>query len=168
MELRPTTELLGECRVEAFHLEVQDTYGVPDEDEAFQAFIRNEEYDYREWFQDWYRLAQELTGRGVGISRVRVVTVPHSDYQRWSLIIAALNIEAGEDIRYLPRHEAGEVPADDFWLLDNKTVGFNLSGEDGRGTGSSAVTADPVIVDQCLQAKELLWGKATPFAEYAQ
>ncbi|MGW4770256.1 DUF6879 family protein [Nocardia sp. NPDC004278] len=168
MELRPTTELLRECQTEAFHLEVQDTYGVPDEDEAFRAFIANEPYDYREWFQDWYRFVQELTGRGVSMSRVRVVTVPHTDYQRWSLVIAGLNVEAGEEIRYLPRHLAGGVPTDDYWLLDNKAVAFNLSDKDGRGTGSSAVTTDPVIVGQCLRIKERLWGMSTLYTEYVQ
>ncbi|WP_067803529.1 DUF6879 family protein [Nocardia beijingensis] len=168
MELRPTTELLRECRSEAFHLEVLDTYGVPDEDEAFRAFVNGEPYDYRAWFHDWYTFVEDLMADGVSVSRVRVVTVPHSDYQRWSLVIAALNVEAGEDIRYLPRHLAGEVPSDDYWLLDNKAVAFNLSDKDGRGTGSSAVTTDPVIVGQCLRIKEQLWGMSTPYPEYAQ
>lgn len=168
MELRPTTELLRECRSEVFHLEVRDTYGVPDEDEAFRAFINEEPYDYRTWFHDWYTFVEDLTARGVSVSRLRVVTVPHSDYQRWSLGIAALNVEAGENVRYLPRHLAGEVPTDDYWLLDNEAVAFNLSDKDGRGTGNSAVTTDPVIVGQCLRIKERLWGMSAPYAEYAQ
>jgi hypothetical protein len=167
LELRPTTELLRECRSEVFHLEVLDTYRVLDEDEAFRAFVNDEPYDYRAWFHDWVTFVEDLTVHGVSVSRVRVVTVPHSDYQRWSLVIAGLNVEAGEDIRYLPRHLAGEVPAEDYWLLDNEAVAFNLLDKGGRGIGNSAVTTDPVIVGRCLRAKERLWSISTPFTEYA-
>lgn len=45
-----------------------------------------------------------------------------SQYQRWLLALATLNAKAGEDIRYLPRHLAGDVPADSFWLLDDETA----------------------------------------------
>nr|WP_330183241.1 DUF6879 family protein [Nocardia sp. NBC_01503] len=107
MDFRPTIELLREARHDAFHLEVRDRYGVPGEDEPFQRFLNNEPFDYREWFRDWSQFVQTLTGSGVSVSRLRVVTVPHSEYQRWSLTIAPMNVEAGEDVRYLPRHEAG-------------------------------------------------------------
>ncbi|WP_370450401.1 DUF6879 family protein [Nocardia otitidiscaviarum] len=168
MEFRPTTELLRECRHEAFHLEVRDSYGVPSEDEPLQRFLNNEPFDLRAWFQDWYDFVQELTTRGVSVSRVRVVTVPHTDYQRWLLALTALNTEAGEDIRYLPRHLAGEVPPDDWWLIDNKTVVFNLSDKDGRAVGGSAVTADPKIVSYCRGVRDRLWSLATPYPEYTR
>ncbi|GAB2699360.1 hypothetical protein GCM10027089_21670 [Nocardia thraciensis] len=113
MQFRPNREVLAEARYEAFHLEVRDSYGVPAEDEPFQKFLNNEPFDYREWHRSWSDFVQEHTARGVSFKRVRVVTVPHSDYQRWCLNVAALNIEDGEDIRYLPRHQAGEAPPDD-------------------------------------------------------
>ncbi|WP_051032032.1 DUF6879 family protein [Nocardia veterana] len=168
MELRPTIDLIREARSTAFHYECRDTYAEPDEDDAFRAFLHNEPFDYRGWFQDWVTFVQELAERGVSVSRVRVVTVPHSDYQRWSLRVAGLNIEAGEDIRYLPRHLAQDVPPDDWWLIDDHTVAFNLSSPDGRGTETAAVTTDPAIVGLCRSVKERLWSISTPHAEYAQ
>ena len=50
-----------------------------------------------------------------------MVIVPHSNYVRWSLTVARLNTEAGEDIRYLARDKAREpeLPDEDFWLLDS-------------------------------------------------
>ncbi|WP_373283227.1 DUF6879 family protein [Nocardia vinacea] len=36
--------------------------------------------------------------------------MPLSGYHRWLLSITGRNIESGENIRYLPRHLAGEVP----------------------------------------------------------
>ncbi|MFC8530835.1 DUF6879 family protein [Nocardia sp. NPDC057227] len=90
------TALLGECRAEAFHLEVRNAYAVPTE---------------------------------------RVVTVPHTDYHRWLLSVTDSNTAAGEVIRYLPRHLAGEVPPDDWWLIDNERVVYNLVGADGKPAG---------------------------------
>ncbi|WP_232535177.1 DUF6879 family protein [Nocardia terpenica] len=168
MEFRPTIELLRECRHEAFHLEVRDQYSVPGEDEPFQRFLNGEHFGYREWFQDWSQFVQELTARQVSVSRLRVVTVPHSDYQRWSLTIAPMNVEAGEDVRYLPRHQAGRVPPDDFWLIDNKIVVFSLADKDGRSPGGAAVSTDPEIVAYCQRTRKRLWELAIPLAEYVQ
>jgi len=87
----------------AFHLEVEDAYNTPDEAGPFQAFLKGEPDDFG-WHQPWLELVRETTGSGKRIERVRVVSVPHVDYTRWGLQVAPLNIEAGEDIRWLPRH----------------------------------------------------------------
>jgi hypothetical protein len=166
LEFRPTREVLEEATHEAFHLETRDVYGVPSEDEPFQKFLRNEPFDYREWYADWSGFVQCSAARGVAFKRVRVLTVPHSDYQRWSLEMAAFNIEAGEDIRYLPRHLAGVVPKDDHWLIDDRVVVFNLSDREGRAVGGSATTDDPGIVSRCRDFRDRLWSLATPYAEY--
>ncbi|MEV6773856.1 DUF6879 family protein [Nocardia sp. NPDC051030] len=162
----PWPELFREAQQEAFHLEVRDTYAVPAESEPLRRFLNGEppvpEYDKR----PWTKLVQETVNRGVRITRVRVVTEPHSDYQRWLLSITASNIEAGEDIRYLPRHLAGEVPPDDWWLFDDTTVGFNLVDNDGKPAGA-AITTDPGIAAYCRSVKEKLWQSAVPFDEYA-
>ncbi|MBF6181682.1 DUF6879 family protein [Nocardia otitidiscaviarum] len=162
----PWPDLFGQCHREAFHLEVRDTYAVPEESEPLRRFL-NGEPDDNGWFEQWAQLMRKTTGRGVRVTRVRVVTVPHVDYQRWLLALAALNTAAGEDIRYLPRHLAGTVPTDDFWLLDDARVVFNLVDENGRAAGAAASTTDPRIAEQCRQTKERLWQLATPYADYA-
>ncbi|SUA77674.1 Uncharacterised protein [Nocardia otitidiscaviarum] len=107
-----------------------------------------------------------MTARGVRTNRVRVVTVPHSDYQRWLLTVTSGNVEAGEDIRYLPRHLVTDVPSDDWWLLDNERVVFNLVDEHGVQADGIAITTDPRIVEYCCGAKQRLWDMATPYADY--
>ncbi|MBB5912590.1 hypothetical protein BJY24_001457 [Nocardia transvalensis] len=77
-------------------------------------------------------------------------------------------MEAGEAIGYLPRHLAGEVPLDDWWLIDNEIVAFNLVGEDGRAVGGSAVTTDPGIVSYCRSVSARLQASATPYSEYVR
>lgn len=118
-------------------------------------------------FTPWQDLMRETTGRGVSVSRVRVVTEPHSGYQRWLLSVTGYNEDAGEDIRYIPRHLAGEVPSDDWWLMDGARVVYNLTDSTGAPAGL-AVTTDPGIVAYCHEVRERLWKFAIPFGEYSQ
>lgn len=161
----PWRELFRDARQEAFHLEVRDSYSVPAESEPLRRFLNGEppmpEYGTRPWTE----LVRETVDRGVRVTRVRVVTEPHSDYQRWLLSITGSNVDAGEDIRYLPRQLAGEVPSDDFWLFDDTIVGFNLVDGGGKPAGA-AITTDSGIATYCRSAKERLWQSAVPFREY--
>jgi hypothetical protein len=110
---------------------------------------------------------REATQAGKSITRVRVVTVPHSDYTRWGLTVAPLNIEAGEDLRWLPRHRAVGIdfPEHDYWLFDDNRVVFTVFAEDGRfvgGTGES----DPEIIEQCRKVHQRVWALAIPHEQY--
>ncbi|WP_039795793.1 DUF6879 family protein [Nocardia araoensis] len=156
-------DLLRTCKREAFHLEVLDTYAEPNEHEPFRRFLADEPDDYA-WFQPWAELVEETTSRGVAVTRVRIITEPHTDYTRFALAVAELNARAGEDIRYLPRHAAGEVPPDDYWLLDDETVVFSAFGESGGWSG--AVTTDPHIAAYCRGLRARFWPLATPLPEY--
>lgn len=163
----PWPELFGQCQRGAFHLEVKDTYAVANESEPLRRFLDGEPDD-NAWFEPWGELVRETTRRGVQVTRVRVITVPHVDYQRWLLTLTALNIAAGEDIRYLPRHQVsgGQVPADDFWLLDDERVVFNLVDMNGRAAGASALTTDSRIAELCRTVQQNLWPLATPYRHY--
>ncbi|BAD58742.1 DUF6879 family protein [Nocardia farcinica] len=154
-----------ECRHAAFHLEVRDSYTTPTESEAFRRFLDGDPDpdDYSD--RPWTRFMRETTSRGVHVSRVRVVTVPHTDYHRWLLSITGSNVDAGEDIRYLPRHLAGDIPPDDWWLFDDTRVGFNLVTPDGRPAGL-AITSDPHIAAYCRGIRDRLWSSATPYRDY--
>lgn len=101
------------------------------------------------------------------MTRVRVVTVPHSDYTRWGLTVAPLNIEAGEDIRLLPRHRAAAIdfPSDDYWLFDDERVVFTVFEDDGRFAGGME-TFDPEIIEQCRKVHQQVWRLAIPRSEY--
>ncbi len=154
------------CQRSAFHLEVRDSYATPSESEPLRRFLDGEPTPAEYAERPWVTFMRDTVTRGVDVSRVRVVTVPHSDYQRWLLSITAGNVAAGEDIRYVPRHLAGEVPPDDWWLFDEQQVAFNLIDQDGRPAGM-AVTTDPGVVAYCLSARQRLWELAVPFADYA-
>ncbi|MBF6358229.1 hypothetical protein IU449_27405 [Nocardia higoensis] len=156
--------LWRDARRSAFHLETHDTYNVPAEAEPLRRFLAGEPAEDRS-DRPWTRMMLEVTARGVHVSRVRVVTEPLSDYQRWLLSITGVNAAAGEDIRYLPREKAPVRGPDDFWLFDDRTVAFNLVDAEGKPAGL-AVTDDPSIAAVCRFARDTLWQAATPYSEY--
>jgi len=152
---------------QAFHLEQRDVYNVAAEDEPFGRWLSGEPDDYA-WHQDWLNFLRQATAAGVVVQRVRLASVPHSDYVRWGLDVSPLNIEAGEDIRYLPRHlTVGiKLPDEDYWLLDDDTLILSVFSPDGR-TGGFAREPDPELLRQCLIARDQLWDRAIPYAQYA-
>jgi hypothetical protein len=58
------------------------------------------------------------------VRRARIVSEPLSDYQRWSYSIAYPMVEAGEDIRWVPRRLVSSValPGNDYYLFDDQLV----------------------------------------------
>lgn len=155
--------MFRECKRDAFHLETRDSYSVPHEAERLRRFLDGEPPPYTK--TPWQDLIRESTGRGMAVTRVRVITVPHTDYHRWLLSVTGYNVDAGEDIRYVPRHLAGEVPPDDWWLLDGERIAYNLVDENG-GPAGIAITTDPRIVEYCEAVRQRLWALATPYYEY--
>jgi hypothetical protein len=150
----------------AFHLELKDSYYVPEESGPFTLFLEGEPDDFA-WHQPWLKIVREAAGAGKSMTRVRVVTVPHTDYVRWGLTVAPLNIGAGEDIRWLPRHQAADIdfPADDYWLFDDRRVVFTVFHPDGRFLGGRETT-DARVIDQCRSVHEQAWALAIPHAQY--
>lgn len=150
----------------AFHLEVEDSYQTPDESEPFQKFLSGNPDDF-EWHRPWLDLVRDTTATGRRVERIRIVSVPHVDYTRWGLAVAPLNIEAGEDIRWLPRPllDGREVTTDDFWLIDRRRVVFTIFTPDGTFSGG-AETVDPVIVERCNRVRDTLWSIAIPHVDY--
>ncbi|GAA1635450.1 DUF6879 family protein [Actinoplanes couchii] len=152
----------------AFHLEVRDFYDAPDEAEPFRRFRDGEPDDFG-WQRPWLDLVREVTDTGRSVRRLRVVPVPHLDYTRWLLNISGNNVDAGEDIRWLPRPATAglAVGTDDFWLFDERRVMFTLFDPDGSFAGG-AVTEDPEIVRHCARSLTSLWAAGIPHADYVQ
>ncbi|MFF3224126.1 DUF6879 family protein [Nocardia suismassiliense] len=171
MLLRPNDEpdlwprLFREVERSAFHLEVRDEYHVADEDTRIRAFLAGEPAPYTR--TPWQELMLETSRRGVAVARVRIVTEPLLDYQRWLLSVTGYNVDAGEDIRYVPRHLVESVPLDDWWLMDDAQVAYNLTDSTGAPAGLG-ITADPGIVAYCQQVRDRLWKLAIPYAVYVK
>ncbi|MFC3980154.1 DUF6879 family protein [Streptosporangium jomthongense] len=157
----------------AFHLELRDVYGVPAESGPFTRWLAgipetDEEITARR--SGWGALVQGITSTGRTVRRVRVVTEPHTDYIRWEHEGTAFNVEFGEDIRWLPRHQfptdlALPVEGHDWWLLDETSVVVNLVDAEGRAAGMELVE-DPAVVADCVRVRDLLWPLGIPHADY--
>jgi hypothetical protein len=156
---------LALTRRRAFHLELRDTYNVAGEDEPFRRFLDDEPDDYA-WHADWLAFVRQAAA-GVQVQRVRVATEPLTDYSRWGLVVSPMNIQAGEDIRYLPRHQATgiDLPAEDYWLLDDDTLILSVFSVDGR-TGGFAWPDSPELLPQCVAVRDQVLKLAIPFAQY--
>ncbi|MBF6175248.1 DUF6879 family protein [Nocardia blacklockiae] len=153
----------------AFHLEVRDDYsGVVGEADRVRRFMNGEPQDPSASAR-WQALVREVTGRGHAVQRVRVITEPHGQYTRFSVGTTAANIRAGEDIRWLPRHDAPPgLPDDDWWLFDDEFVAFTAFERDGSALPGWMAVDDPAIAAHYAERREQLWRRGIPHHEYTE
>lgn len=131
----------------AFRLEVRDRYNSPRETESFQKFLAGEPDDLA-WHQNWLAMLRESASQGRIFSRVRVISLPLSEYSRFGLWISQFANKAGDDIRYLTRDKAGvlNLPGHDYWLFDSRKLVRMHFGEDDRFLGGEVVQDSVSVV----------------------
>jgi hypothetical protein len=117
--------------------------------------------------RDWLDTIRRITAAGARVRRMRIVSEPVTDYIRFEWHGAGPAIEAGEEIRWLPRRLASclALPGNDFWLLDERTAMFNHFSGEGRPLGQE-ITDNAATVKLCLAAFEAAWKLAIPHGEY--
>ncbi|QIS24636.1 DUF6879 family protein [Nocardia terpenica] len=158
--------LLTDFEQESVHLEMRDAYGTAVELPHMAQWEAGEPDDL-EWLQGWCSQLCEHRAVGRSVRRARIVSEPLSDYQRWSYSIAHPMVDAGEDIRWVPRRLVSSVafPGNDFYLFDNRLVVFLHYA--GNGLGTDKVTStDPHDIQLCRMAFEGVWPLAIPHREY--
>jgi hypothetical protein len=152
----------------AFRLEQRDDrYREAEEDEPFRRFLAGEPATATGWNDDWEGMLQRRTARGERMVRVRVVAEPHSAYTRFLLALAAVNVPAGEDIRYLSRDQSKDLdlPEHDFWLIDSLRVAILRFAADDTLLGAE-VYEDPAVVVRHCYYRDVACHYAVPFAAY--
>ncbi|MEU3191101.1 DUF6879 family protein [Streptomyces sp. NPDC006992] len=157
--------LFTEFEHTAWRLETRRGYASDREGERFKAFMRGVPPGV-EPGHPWNANVRMQTAGGKRFSRVRVVDEPPTDGQRFLMATALGNVEAGEDIRVLPRSEAKrlELPDYDLWLFDSRVlVRFHI--DDTDTTVGVEVTEDPVEVLAACQARDAAWHFAVPTAQ---
>jgi hypothetical protein len=149
------------------HLETRDAYGTEIELPHMAKWRRGEADDLA-WLGWWLEMLRGHRAGGRGCRRARVVSEPLSDYQQWTMSHVGTFVEAGEDIRYVPRRllTAVTLPGSgDFYVFDEERVLFLHYAGNGTNTLFEA-TEDPAIVRTCLDAFEAVWGMAKRPDEY--
>lgn len=160
-------ELLGAgFEHEAVHLETRDAYGTAVEIPHMAQWAAGE-HDDLDWLQDWCATLRAHVSAGRSVRRARVVSEPLSDYQRWSYSIAHPMVEAGEDIRWVPRRlvSAVALPGNDFYLFDRRLAVFLLYTGNGLSAGMMKTT-DPAVVRLCRESFEAIWALSIPHRDY--
>lgn len=162
------TELVLSFRHTAFRLEVRDRYNEPSEADIIRRFAKTGSVEASS-LEPWAGAIRERTAQGRRMERVRVVSEPHSSYTRFGLALAAHNVAAGEDIRYLPRHKASglDLPGHDFWLIDSTTLLILRFDDDDRLLGADVVTDPGVVVQHCYY-RDVAQHHAIPWREYTK
>ncbi|MFJ6566466.1 DUF6879 family protein [Streptomyces sp. NPDC091292] len=163
-------EQLADCHRTAVHLEMRDTYGIASEAAEFAAWRQGDDssrHDRNGRRKEWLDTVREAVARGVTIRRARIVSEPVSEYIRFEHAGTLLNIQAGEEVRWLPRRRASDIalPGNDFWLFDDQVVRFNHFSGDGA-SGGPEVADDPATVKLCADAFETVWERGVPHGEY--
>lgn len=136
---------------------MRDRYNAPREVESFRKFLAGEPDDLA-WAESWFSMIREETAEGRRFSRVRVVSLPLTDYSRFGLWGAQFTNAAGEDIRYLARDVAQSIqlPNHDYWLFDSRKLVRMHFGEDDRFLGAEVIE-DPVEIVQHNYWHDVAW-----------
>jgi hypothetical protein len=160
-------ELLTGFEQEAVHLETRDAYGTAVELPHMRKWEAGEPDDL-EWLQGWCATLRETVKAGRLVRRARIVSEPLSDYQRWSYSIAQPMVDAGEDIRWVPRRIVSSVaiPGNDFYLFDKRLVVYLTYTGNGLDAGKFR-TANAADVQLCSTAFEAVWKLGIPHRAYS-
>ncbi|HZX06811.1 DUF6879 family protein [Kribbella sp.] len=159
-------ELLTQFKRSSVHLETRDAYGTEVELPHMAKWKRDEPDDF-EWLQEWCTALGEHVAAGRTVRRVKIVSEPLSEYQRWVYTVFTPIAAAGEDVRWVPRRQVSElcIPGNDYYLLDDERVVFLHYAGSGMNTAFTTTT-DPAVVEMCREAFERVWLLATPHSEY--
>jgi hypothetical protein len=170
MAVPPFRELLAGCQRSALHLELRDLYADPAEETRFQAWQeghREDPDDPASWWRPFHSLVQEAVARGVAIRRARIVSEPVTDYTRWLHSFTFQNLQAGEQVAWLPRRRASDLclPGNDFWLFDERLIRWGHFAGDGTFLDHE-LSDTPAAAKLCAASFEAVWERAIPHQDY--
>ncbi|MFG3254415.1 DUF6879 family protein [Streptomyces sp. NPDC048172] len=136
----------------------------------FEAWRRGERIDWdarASWWRPFHDHIARAIARGVSVRRARVVSEPVSEYIRWEHYVTRANVEAGEEVRWLPRRNASDLalPGNDFWLFDGRLARLHHFSGEGEVV-EDELTTDAGVLGLCATAFEAVWQRAVPHEKY--
>ncbi|MGW0711854.1 DUF6879 family protein [Streptomyces sp. NPDC002643] len=160
-------ELLAGTEQSAVHLEMRDVYYSNPRFEAWQQGQRTNWDDRSSWWRPFHQQIANAVARGVLVRRARIVSEPVTDYIRWEHYVTRANVEAGEEVRWLPRQHTADLlmPGCDFWIFDDRLIRVHHFSGDGAWEAKELLD-DPSIVRMSSDAFEKIWERAIPHDEY--
>jgi hypothetical protein len=115
------------------------------------------------WFQNWLTMVGKATAEGRRFSRVRVVSMPFTDYSRFGVFCSGYTNAAGEEIRYLTRDqaEAAGLPNHDYWLFDSRKL-VRMHFDDAENFLGGEIIADAAEIVKHNYWRDVAWHRAVP------
>ncbi|MCM3922833.1 hypothetical protein ND748_14330 [Frankia sp. AiPs1] len=111
-------------------------------------------------------MIRQATAEGRRFTRVRVVSLPLTDYSQFGVFCSQYTNAAGEDIRYLIRDHAAGLPDYDYWLFDScKLVRMHFGGD--RAFLGGEVITDPAVVVRHSYWRDAAWHRAVRRDDFA-
>lgn len=151
---------------EVLHLEMRDAYGTETEIPQMAKWKAGEPDDFV-WLQGWCDTLRRGTAAGKTFRRALVVSEPLSEYQHWAHSTTQPLVDAGEDIRWIPRRRISSIPlpGNDCYVIDGSLVVWMYYSGEGASTGIETST-NPADIDLCRSAFAAVWQLGTPHREY--
>lgn len=153
----------------AFRLETLPAYDVPEEAEDLASWRAGRSQPERSVrTSPWLARMAVTTAAGRSWQRVRLVSSPPTEYERYEFGGYVESQACGEEIRVALRAPA-LVAAGDFWLFDVGTPGACAAvmhyDPDGRYLDADLVT-DPASIRSLADARGAAWRAGQPLNEY--
>lgn len=164
---RELGDMLAGFRASAFRFETRDRYNSEVGRESFRKFLAGEPDDYP-WHDWWLDMIRRDLAAGRVWQRVRIVSVPVSDWSRYGFKVARLSVAAGEDIRYLARHVAndlGLMPYDSWLLDDHQLVHLHFDDDDDTFAGAELI-GDREVVRRHRAWRDQAWQYAQTLEQF--
>jgi hypothetical protein len=150
---------LQNFRRSAFRLETLPEYDVPQEAEMLARF----KHGYPVEMPDdhpWLLNVRHHCGAAKVMQRVRIVSNPPSDYERFELSLYRHSSAAGEQIHIIEEYRRF---SEDFWLFDNQEA--YILRYDRHGKFLAVEVGSDVVAYRRI--RDLALEQSIPFAEYA-
>lgn len=140
---------------------------MPYENESVRKFLAGEPDDLA-WSDSWLSMVRYALAEGCTYSRVRVVSVPFTDYSRFGLWASQFTIAAGENIRYLTRNQAQEfgLPNHDYWLFDSRKL-VRMHFDEGDRFLGGEIVEDLAEIVQHNYWRDAAWHHAVERDDFA-
>lgn len=157
--------LFESFRHTAWRLETRRGYASDREDPDFQEFLATGSAPC-DPDEHWFVNIKAQTEAGKRVGRVRVADRPMTTEQRFLLDYARHNAAVGEDIRYLWRKDAADLPAEDFWIFDSRLVAL-LHFDDADEIVNIELITEPAEVVRYAMVRDVAMHHAVPFDRFA-
>ncbi len=113
-------------------------------------------------------MLREATAQGRRFARVRVVSMPLTDYSRFGVWCAQFTNAAGEDIRYLRRDQADaeNLPRHDYWLFDSRKL-VRMHFDDSNVFLGGEIIDEPTVIVEHNYWRDAAWHHAARRDDFA-